>query len=82
MRLVDRALDRCKSEGRNDTGAWLATQLRDNGYSRAAAERFTRVFARRTPTRNLKGQAQPYTEAEALATVRLIYLRPPRTLGR
>ena len=64
--------------GRNDAGFWLAVQLRDNGYSRAEAEVVLLKFVSRVSPLNSKGQDEPYTQAEALASVEQVYQRPPR----
>jgi hypothetical protein len=78
VNLLNRALAQFRRDGRNNTGAWLAAQLRDNGYNSATAESYMLEFARRVPARNLKGQLQPYTDAEARATLKSIYSRPAR----
>jgi putative DNA primase/helicase len=75
-RLIDAALAR--AGGRNDAGFWLACQLRDGGYTEQEAETIMQTYASRTPDTNTKGQAEPYTEAEAKASVRQAYKRPPR----
>lgn len=58
---------------RNETGHLLAIQLRDNGVSAGEAERVMRDYAQRCP----RGD-KPYTETEAVATVRSAYNSPAR----
>ena len=64
--------------GRNDTGLELACQLRDNRYSEEESAGIMRRYARSVKDIDTKGRHEPYTEAEALATVRSVYSRPPR----
>jgi hypothetical protein len=75
--LLERALRRVvpgsQGQGRNDSGFWLACQLRDNRYSEAEAEGVVVRFAGAAP-----GHGHPYTEREARATVRSAYSRPAR----
>ena len=75
--LIGRALEQAAG-GRNDAGFWLAAQLRDNGYSRAEAEAILSEFASRVPPSNSKGHDEPYTRAEALASVEQAYQHSPR----
>jgi hypothetical protein len=63
---------------RNDTGLQLALQLRDNGFSQDEAESVLLRYARAVKSTNMKGRLEPYTDAEALSTVRSVYSRPPR----
>jgi len=77
-RLVHMALDRARAEGRNNVGMWLACQLRDNSYSESEANSVMRSYCGSVPNVNFKGDHDPYTELEALATVRQAYTRPPR----
>ena len=77
-RLIDRALSRIRSEGRNNAGFWLAVQLRDNQFAETEAESIVCSFAARTPATNTKGQHEPYTDQEALASLREAYARSPR----
>jgi len=64
--------------GRNDVGLQLCLQLRDNNFSEDEAAAIMRRYAASVGTTNTKGQHEPYTEAEVLATVRSVYSRPPR----
>ncbi len=59
--------------GRNNAGFWLACQLRDADASRPEAEAVLGQFAVRVGPNNTKGQPEPYTEAEAVASVRKAY---------
>lgn len=70
---LGRALMRAGDGNRNDTGLWLAAQLRDSGISRDEAESVMREYAERVPQ-----NGDRYTPAEALATVRSAYSRPAR----
>ncbi|GGR67325.1 hypothetical protein GCM10008959_31880 [Deinococcus seoulensis] len=77
--LVGRALDRVNSgEGRNNAGMWLATQLRDNGYSRGEAQAVMRDYAAQVPVQDAHGRHDPYSESEAAATLASAYSRPSR----
>lgn len=77
--LIDRALDQVsRGEGRNNAGAWLAAQLRDNGYGEAEAGRFMEEYAASVPAHDTHGQHDPYTASQARATLRSIYTRPAR----
>jgi predicted P-loop ATPase len=77
-RLIAAALDRARSEGRNNVGFWLATQLRDNGYHQNEAEGVMPEYVGRVPETNTKGHREPYTLAEALASVRQAFSVPAR----
>lgn len=77
-RLVHMALDRVGAEGRNDAGMWLACQLRDNGYPESEAQSMMMSYRGRVPGVNAKGEDEPYTEHEALATVQQAYTRAAR----
>jgi hypothetical protein len=63
---------------RNDNGLQLSLQLRDNGFSRNEAESVLLRYARAVKRVNTKGRLEVYSDAEALATVRSAYSRPPR----
>jgi Bifunctional DNA primase/polymerase, N-terminal len=77
-RLIGDALQIVSKRGRNDAGIWLACQLRDNGYSQGEAETAMRNYQSSTPSTNAKGQREPYSVAEALASLRQAYSRPAR----
>lgn len=74
---LDKALARVVphggENGRNNTGLWLAAQLRDAGLSQREAEPFMREYQQRAPT----GE-DFYTEAAAMRTLKSAYSRPPR----
>lgn len=71
--LVGRALEGAAPGNRNDTGVWLACQLRDNGYSADAALVALLDFGRRVPP-----GSHPYTDRQAVGTVKSVYRRRPR----
>lgn len=77
-RLLAKYLGEVPRAGRNQAGFDLACQLRDNGFSQAEAESVLREFARYCPPFNAKGLPEPYTDSEALASVRQAYSSPPR----
>jgi Protein of unknown function (DUF3987) len=71
---VNKALDKVTGGAhRNETGHWLACQLRDAGMPEPDAGLWMEVYAGRVPVGD-----HPYTEREALATLRSAYGRPPR----
>lgn len=73
-RLLIMALQRVAYGTRNSMGFWLAVQLRDNGYDRAAA---TNVMLRYQAAVAGWGE-HAYTVAEALRTLRSAFSRPAR----
>ena len=76
-RLLSKYLDESKN-GRNDAGFALACQLRDNNYTESAASLVMRDYASRVSAFNTKGQNEPYTEKEALTSLRKAFERSPR----
>jgi len=77
-RLLRRALGKVAAgEGRNDTGLWLAAQLRDNGFGESEADRVGRAYVARCPS-----GPQPYTPAEWARSLAQAYRRAPRTPWR
>lgn len=77
--LLAQSFTKARSVGRNEAGLWLAAQLRDNGYSQMEATRILQdAYQPAMPLDNFKGKKEPYTRAEALATVRSAYHRPAR----
>lgn len=78
VRLLDMALTRARSEGRNNAGFWYACQLRDNGVPEQLARGLMERYAAAVPSTNLKGQAEPYTVQEALASLAEAYAAPAR----
>jgi hypothetical protein len=70
-RLIAHALNMANSgHGRNNSGFWLACQLRDNGCSRADAYVVMRRYSGGCPGTNVKGQLEPYTDLEIRASLR------------
>ncbi len=67
---LQRALRRASPGNRNDTGLWLACQLRDAGVGQARAAATLRAYA--------QALGDGYTIDEALRTVRSVYNRPAR----
>lgn len=80
-RFISQALERAASQGRNNSGFWLAVKLRDDEWSETDARQVLLEFARRVPAVNAKGQDETYTGAEALASLHQAYSRPPRKSG-
>jgi hypothetical protein len=76
--LIGMALDMALTHGRNDTGFWLACQLRDNAYALDDAALAMRKYRSRAPSTNLKGAQEPYTEHEMTASLGEAYSRPSR----
>lgn len=77
--LLGRALDRVSNGGRNNSGFWLACQLRDNGYSEGEAQTVLQDFARSVPDTNTRGHREAYTVDDARKSLREAYSRSPRT---
>jgi putative DNA primase/helicase len=78
-RIVDQALTRAATDGRNASGLWLASQLRDNGYAEPEAEAIGLAdYVPRVPATTPDGVIAPYTEHEYRASVRQAYKRPAR----
>jgi hypothetical protein len=71
--LIRKALEMARANGRNNSGFWLACQLRDNGYSQPEAESTLRYYAALVPDTNTKGKREPYLEADAQASVQQAY---------
>lgn len=75
--LVHMALGRIRDgEHRNSAGFWLATQLRDNGYSKDHT--MTLNFVERCPKTNTQGKEASYTKEEWRRTVESAYSQKPR----
>ncbi|GCE06127.1 bifunctional DNA primase/polymerase [Dictyobacter aurantiacus] len=79
--LVQRALRMVQidKKGRNDTGFWLACQLRDNGFPREAAKQALQNYSEQVPATNTKGHAEPYTREEAFASLESAYQEAARS---
>ena len=79
VELLTRALDRAHAGyGRNETGFWLACQLRDNHSLEDAARDVMLRYARQVPDWNSKSQHEPYSDAEALHSLAEAFKRVPR----
>lgn len=77
--LLTRALTRAHAGlGRNETGFWLACQLRDNAFDPASARDVMLRYAEQVPDLNSKGQPESYTPAEALHSLTEAHKRLPR----
>lgn len=77
--LIDRALAKVAGgEGRNDAGAWLAMQLRDNNYAEFEAESVMLTYREHAGPVSAHGVLEPYSVNEVKATLRSVYSRPPR----
>jgi putative DNA primase/helicase len=81
-RWIAKALAMASGQGRNNSGMWLACQLRDDHVDFAEAEAAMVNYASRTGDTNTKGQREAYTEREALATLRSAYGRASRNPAR
>ena len=64
--------------GRNAAGFDLACQLRDNGYAQTEAEAVVAEYVQGVGAYNQHGECEPYTLAEALASVAQAYSRSAR----
>jgi hypothetical protein len=76
--VIQMALARIASHGRNEAGFWLAVQLRDNRFSQSAALEALQAYRALCPHTNRKGKPEEYTEAEMLASLDQAYSRTPR----
>lgn len=74
-----RAVQQAELGLRNQTGFWLALQLRDAGLTEEESEPILVRYAREVGADTGSG---PYTEREARATLRSAYRRPPRQLAQ
>jgi hypothetical protein len=72
--LIQRALERIQDRGRNDTGFWLACQLRDNGYTQPEAEEHLQAYAEHVANHG----GHPYKVEEAQASLASAYQLPAR----
>ena len=75
--LLEKALGKATQGSRNDTGLWLACQLRDSGYTEAEAEGVILEYASRVHGNG----TEPYTRAEAIATLKSAFSKPARAKG-
>jgi hypothetical protein len=77
-RLIRKALEIASGIGRNNAGFWLACQLRDNGYSESEAKPNMWHYHSRVRATNMKGEREPYTGREMLASLREAFSGPRR----
>lgn len=70
---LDRAISTATPGTRNDTGFWLACQLRDLRLPETVAESYMRRYAAAVPQGD-----EPYTEDEALTSLKSAYKGAPR----
>jgi putative DNA primase/helicase len=73
-RMLQEALNRVQPENRNETGLWLACQLRDNGLTQTEAESVMLHYAAEVGNSG----DHLYTESEALASLEQAFTRPAR----
>ncbi len=71
---LGKALQNARVGNRNQTGFELALQLRDSGLTQEAAENYLVIYADSVPG----AAGNPYTEAEALASLSEAYKGTPR----
>jgi hypothetical protein len=64
--------------GRNSAGFDLACQLRDNGFKQDQATEVMAAYVARVGPTDQKGYAEPYTDAEATASLHQAFSRTPR----
>jgi hypothetical protein len=77
--LIRSALDRVHAGlGRNETGFWLAIQLRDNGFSEYEALATMSSFRGQVPVINAKGHPEPYTDVEVRESIKQAFSRTSR----
>lgn len=76
-RWLQKAILKATPGNRNATGLWLACQLRDNGVEHAEAEYLMLQYAASVSTHD-----DPYTDREALASLRQAYKHAPREEAR
>lgn len=70
---LNKALQKATVGNRNQTGFELALQLRDSGLSQAQAEIYLTIYANGVTETN-----NPYTQAEAMASLKEAYKSGPR----
>ena len=73
--ILERALNRCYGEGQRELNAfWLATQLRDNGYSQAEADPVLRDYHAQVEAFG----AHPFALKEAMQALNSAFKHAPR----
>ncbi|ABW35131.1 Bifunctional DNA primase/polymerase (plasmid) [Deinococcus geothermalis DSM 11300] len=81
--LLYRALELAHTGGRrNESGFWLACQLRDNGFREGDAEEVLRRYVSQVPATNSKGEREDYTFEEARHSLGQAYRREAREAWR
>lgn len=81
--LLYRALELAHTGGRrNESGFWLACQLRDNGFREGDAEEVLRRYVSQVPDTNSKGDREAYTLQEARHSLGQAYRREAREAWR
>ena len=75
--LLNRALGKATHGNRNETGFWLACQLRDNGYTETEAEGIMLEYASQVSRNGIK----PYTRTEVLESLKSAFSNTPRAQG-
>ncbi|MCX6022165.1 MAG: bifunctional DNA primase/polymerase [Chloroflexi bacterium] len=65
-------------EGRDNTGLWLACQMRDAGYAQSEAEAVLYEYGDDVPDSDSRGRHDPYDEADARRNARSAFSRPAR----
>ena len=70
---LNKALQRAAAGSRNDTGFWLACQLRDSQVPESNAQALMREYVYSCPPKD-----HPYTENEAIASLSQAYNAPAR----
>ncbi|MGI8747029.1 MAG: bifunctional DNA primase/polymerase [Deinococcus sp.] len=77
--LLRRSLELARRSGRrNESGFWLACQLRDNGFSAEDATEVMRRYSDGVPDTDGKGERGAYTLGEALRSLEQAYRRRAR----
>jgi AAA domain/Bifunctional DNA primase/polymerase, N-terminal len=76
--FLNDALERSRQMGRNQAGFWLATQLRDNGFSEAKAFEIGAEYAGSVDQVDAKGHEAEYKWSEYVASVKSAYAKPAR----
>jgi hypothetical protein len=76
---ITQAIERVEKlgKGRNDTGFWLACQLRDDSYNQKEALHVLEKFRQR-----VSSEANPYTRQEIEKSIHSAYRRAPRSKAR
>lgn len=76
--LIEKALDKVsRGDGRNNTGLWLACQMRDAGFTQD--ECLNCDYPDLVPSTNTKGEQEPFTRQIWKSVVRNAYSRPKRS---